>query len=255
MNENYMLVKLRDNDTMNDKVSEWFHQKWGIPIDAYRESIIACQRLQTAIPQWYVLMDGERIIAGMGVIENDFHVRRDLSPNICAVFTEEEYRGQGLAKYLLDYICGDLSRLGYNEVYLLTSHTDLYEKCGFEFFCHVKEDQGSTARMYRRISKCGASFVALKNFVDNEGRLTAFPSKRKMKLHALIYLSEKLIKGKLYTEKEINSLLNEWHTYADPATLRRELCDHKILSRDSYGKEYQLYADVPSFEDLERIYG
>ena len=34
----------------------------------------------------------DKVIGGLGVIENDFHDRKDLTPNICAVYTEEEYR-------------------------------------------------------------------------------------------------------------------------------------------------------------------
>lgn len=39
---------------------------------------------------------GEKIVAGMGLIENDFHDKKDLSPNVCAVYTEEEHRCQGI---------------------------------------------------------------------------------------------------------------------------------------------------------------
>lgn len=41
---------------------------------------------------WYLCLDGEKIVAGMGVIENDFHNRKDLTPNVCAVYTGKEYR-------------------------------------------------------------------------------------------------------------------------------------------------------------------
>ena len=60
----------------------------------------------------------------------------------------------------------------------------------------------------------------LSSFIDENGRLTAFPSKRKKKLHALIFLSQKFQPGVVYSEKEVNELLNEWHTFGDPATLR-----------------------------------
>lgn len=32
-----------------------------------------------------------------GSIANDFHDRKDLTPNICVVYTEEAYRGRGIA--------------------------------------------------------------------------------------------------------------------------------------------------------------
>lgn len=95
----------------------------------------------------------------------------------------------------------------------------------------------------------------LKNFLDINGRLISFPSKRKMKLCALVYLSEKFEMGKTYSEKEVNTLLNNWHTFNDPATLRRELYNHRFLNRDSYGKEYTLEEVQPTLEELERRYG
>ena len=94
----------------------------------------------------------------------------------------------------------------------------------------------------------------LKSFLDDKGRLTAYPSKRKMKLYALIYIAGKIEKGIVYTEKEINAVLNKWHTFNDPATLRRELYTYRFLDRDSYGKEYRLEEHQPTYEELERRY-
>ena len=49
------------------------------------------------VPQWYAAVAEGRIVAGLGVIENDFHCRRDLTPNVCAVYVEEDCRRRGLA--------------------------------------------------------------------------------------------------------------------------------------------------------------
>ena len=97
--------------------------------------------------------------------------------------------------------------------------------------------------------------TVLKNFLDAEGRLTAYPAKRKMKLHALSYMAGFFEQGRVYTEKEVNALLNEHHTYGDPATLRRELFNHRFISRDDYGREYRLNDDLPTVEELEKLYG
>ena len=90
----------------------------------------------------------------------------------------------------------------------------------------------------------------LKNFLNADGRLTAFPAKRKMKVYALIFLADKFEAGRTYTEKEVNDLLNEWHTFGDPATLRRELYDYRFIDRDSSGRTYWLEPIQPTFEDL-----
>ena len=94
----------------------------------------------------------------------------------------------------------------------------------------------------------------LKNFLDERGRLTAYPSKRKMKLYALIYLAQKFEAGITYTEKEINEILNRWHLFGDPATLRRELYTHKFLDRNKNGTEYFAEEHQPTIEELEAKY-
>ena len=81
---------------------------------------------------------------------------------------------------------------------------------------------------------------SLKNFLDQEGRLRQFPVKRAMQEQALSYLAEKFRPGGTYTEREVNELLCQWHTFGDPATLRRALCDARLLDRDAYGRGYRL---------------
>lgn len=90
----------------------------------------------------------------------------------------------------------------------------------------------------------------LRNFLDAEGKLTAFPAKRKMKLYALLYLSQKIPADTDFTEREINDILLDWHTFADPATLRRELYDYRFLDRSRDGKVYRLAKNQPIPEEL-----
>ena len=90
----------------------------------------------------------------------------------------------------------------------------------------------------------------LRNFLDPDGKLTAFPAKRKMKLFALLYLAQKIPADTDYTEREINDLLLGWHTFADPATLRRELYDYHFLDRSRDGKVYRLAEKQPTLEEL-----
>lgn len=143
------LTPLRDCPERLDSAAQWFHEKWGIPLSAYRESMARCLRAPDGIPQWYLCTDGARIVAGLGVIENDFHERRDLTPNVCAVYVEAAYRRRGVARRMLDFVCADLATLGYPVLYLLTDHTEFYEACGWEFFCTAAETGGGEARLYR----------------------------------------------------------------------------------------------------------
>ena len=90
----------------------------------------------------------------------------------------------------------------------------------------------------------------LRNFLNAEGKLTAFPAKRKMKVYCLFYLAQKFETEKEYAEQEINDVLLDWHTFADPATLRRELYDYRFLDRSRDGKVYRLAEKQPTPEDL-----
>lgn len=83
----YRIVRLAEQPEIKDRAARWFHEKWGIPLAAYLESMGESLAGEKPVPQWYVAVEEGRIIGGMGVIENDFHERKDLAPNVCAVYT------------------------------------------------------------------------------------------------------------------------------------------------------------------------
>ncbi len=141
------ILNIREHPELRESAAAWFHEKWGVPQEAYLESIDACISGGGAVPQWYVMVDGDHIAAGMGVIKNDFHERTDLAPNVCAVFTEPEYRCRGFAGELLGHVCGDMDSFGVGTLYLVTDHTSFYERYGWEFLCMVNCDDGAS-RMY-----------------------------------------------------------------------------------------------------------
>ena len=148
--DNYSLKPLRENPELYEKSALWFSQKWRIPLEAYRESIGECIKNKCGVPQWYVVLDNYgNIAAGAGVIENDFHDRPDLTPNLCALYVEPEHRMKGLARRLLDFARDDMSKMGFDTLYLVTDHEDFYEKCGWEFFTMVNDVETVLERMYR----------------------------------------------------------------------------------------------------------
>lgn len=146
--DEYRYIALREMPEFKDMAAGWFHGKWGVPKEAYLECMEAYLDRKTELG-WYLCLDGNRIVGGMGVIENDFHDRKDLAPNICAVYTEEEYRRRGIAGRLLGMVTGDLRSKGIAPVYLVTDHTGFYERYGWEFLCMVQGDgEPELSRMY-----------------------------------------------------------------------------------------------------------
>ncbi len=68
-------------------------------------------------------------------------------------------------------------------------------------------------------------------FLDEEGKIRVYPSKRKKQINVLGYLIEKFQENRDYTEQEINEVIGEFHTFNDVCYLRRELVDIGYLIR------------------------
>ena len=146
--ETFCFLTLRERPEQKSVAAAWFHSKWGVPEEAYLECMEGYLEEETEYG-WYLCMEGERIVGGLGVIVNDFHDRKDLTPNICAVYTEADCRGRGIAGRLLDMAVEDLRSRGISPVYLLTDHTGFYERYGWEFLCLAQGDgEEEMARMY-----------------------------------------------------------------------------------------------------------
>ncbi len=136
---NCQYITLREMPGIKDAAADWFHSKWHVPKEAYLTCMDAYLNHETEYGWYLCLLDG-RIIGGMGVIENDFHDRKDLTPNVCAVYTEEAYRGQGIAGRLLNMTVEDMRSKGISPLYLVTDHAGFYERYGWEFFCMAQGD-------------------------------------------------------------------------------------------------------------------
>lgn len=147
------IVSIEERQQLLERAAAWFHKKWGVPLAAYAESMQDSLK-GGGVPCWIVAMDGEEIVGGLGVIENDFHERKDLAPNVCAVYVEEAYRCRGIAGRLLDHISKIMKARGIDTLYLATNHTSFYERYGWSYFCPVMCDGEDTpSRMYRHIEE------------------------------------------------------------------------------------------------------
>ena len=90
----------------------------------------------------------------------------------------------------------------------------------------------------------------LKNYLDNSGRLKLFPSKKKYKILSLMYLATKFKEGVSYTEKEVNEILDNSHTFNDRCLLRRELYNNRFLGRINDCSKYWMEEKQPRLEDF-----
>lgn len=79
----------------------------------------------------------------------------------------------------------------------------------------------------------------MNRFLDHDGLVKQWPSKRAMQLGVIEYLANKFPQNTTYTELEVNDTLKRLHTFGDWAILRRELCDLGYFDRGINGTEYK----------------
>ena len=119
--KDYKYIDLKHYPNLLDEAAFWFSTCWGIPKEAYLECM---QDYLNDITNygWYLCLDDNKIIGGLGVIKNDFHNRVDLYPNICAVYVNEKYRNNGIAGKLLNLAVEEMKKKGVSPIYLVTDH-------------------------------------------------------------------------------------------------------------------------------------
>ena len=106
----------------------------------------------------------------------------------------------------------------------------------------ASEPTKRAARLEKSVALSAHATKALMQF-DEAGRLVRWPSKFAVQRFAMWALWMRFDASRVYTEREVNTLLNAWATFGDPVTLRRELINMKLLARkadcSAYWKEPQ----------------
>ena len=88
---------------------------------------------------------------------------------------------------------------------------------------------------------------ALSQF-DGQGRLLRWPAKFTIQRMAMWPLWTLFDAKRIYTEREINTVLRSAHAFGDHVTLRRELINHKLLARKSDCSAYWKISARPDDE-------
>ena len=144
------VISIRKSPEYKDRAIKYFQSKWASPdsTKVYGDCITNCITAPSPLPQWYLLMDNDRIIGCAGLITNDFISRMDLYPWVCALFIEEEYRGNAYGSLLLEQSKIDAKAGGFSHLYLCTDHFGYYEKYGFRYIGTGYHPWGDSSRIY-----------------------------------------------------------------------------------------------------------
>ncbi|MGE5473920.1 MAG: GNAT family N-acetyltransferase [Ignavibacteriales bacterium] len=132
------IISIREEPDYKKIATKYIHSKWGNETNyqLYEDSIFGCVSTKESVPYWYLLEENNKIIGCIGLIDQDFISRTDLSPWLCSLYIEKEYRGMALGAMLIKKVKEDAAKEGFKKVYLCTDLNGFYEK--YEFY-HIGE--------------------------------------------------------------------------------------------------------------------
>ena len=79
----------------------------------------------------------------------------------------------------------------------------------------------------------------IQNALINEfDEIIRWPKKQSDKTYIIEFLSSKFECDKQYSEKDVNVIINRYHSFNDVPLLRRELISRQHLDRKDDGSEY-----------------
>lgn len=147
-NETMQIISIRENPEFKDIAIEYFSSKWSVPKIVYEDSISNAITTSSPLPQWYLLENEGEVIGCAGLITNDFISRMDLYPWLCALYIEEQFRGNVYGLLLIDKVMIDTQKMGFKSLYLCTDHVGYYEKYGFKYIGNGYHPWDEVSRIY-----------------------------------------------------------------------------------------------------------
>lgn len=118
-------------------ITAWMYDWWGKD-EGYSFDGIKCfmrhSMQENKLPQTYGLFLDNKIIGMYQFTLEDLDVRTDIYPWLANVYIDKNYRKQGYGKILLESVRKNAKNIkNFKEIYLFTTHINLFEKFGFEF--------------------------------------------------------------------------------------------------------------------------
>ena len=129
------MISVRQAPELAPRAIAYFQRHWATAetLMMYEDAINRSLGAINPLPQWYLLMENDRILGCAGLITNDFISRGELYPWLCALYVEEAQRGRGHGAKLIEHVAAETRRLGFPQLHLCTDLEGYYERSGFVY--------------------------------------------------------------------------------------------------------------------------
>lgn len=138
-------------DTITGWMYQWWGQQEGYTREAVRQYVLhGCQ--QDRLPRTYGLFLGDMLIGMYQLRLDDLFVRPDVYPWLANVYLDPAYRNRGYGTVLMEHIRNTAREgLPFQELFLYTTHTELYERYGWDFVSEIDTylEYNRRQRLYR----------------------------------------------------------------------------------------------------------
>lgn len=143
------IINVRHYSRGLEAAARYFNAAWpGIDTAFYLDAMQHSYGENSPLPQFYLMLEDDRVIGCYGLAVNDFISRHDLYPWFVALYIDKDRRGRALGSLLLNHALGEAAALGFNTLYLTTDHDGYYEKYGWTRIEDGFERDGAPARIY-----------------------------------------------------------------------------------------------------------
>ena len=68
------IINIREHPNWINRAADYFSARWNLERKLYLNNISDSITTRKAVPRWYLMLRGDEVIGGFGLIENDFMV-------------------------------------------------------------------------------------------------------------------------------------------------------------------------------------
>ncbi|MCL2850901.1 MAG: GNAT family N-acetyltransferase [Firmicutes bacterium] len=128
-----------------EQVAKWVFDEWSANNGGTLERQIyqIKHAIKTdGVPQTFIALHNGKLVGTVALWNNDLGVRQDLRPWLACLYVDNEFRGKGIGTELIKYCTAVAGKLGFEKLYLITEHSDYYEKLGWQHIDNAPRKSG-----------------------------------------------------------------------------------------------------------------